>query len=372
MATKTKTILKNKCILIAGGGTGGHLFPALAIGEKLSEFGVNVIYFGSKYGIESKILKQMELNHFLLNIRGIQRGLDLKSIGKNLLLPFRIVTSIILAIKKIKQTNPVLVIGTGGYSAGIPLFCANLLKIPTLLHEQNSFPGITTRYFSKKAKVVCIANEDSKKSIKSNRIEFTGNPIRSDIKKIDTRVSRKEMNLDEEKFTIFFMGGSQGSMPINDHLLKNYNNYIDQNCQIIWQCGKHSFEKINSIIQHPDIHLKEFINKMDLAYSSASLVVCRSGAISLAELTACEKAMVLIPFPQAAGNHQFHNAKSLEKEKAAKVVLQNELKKGTLEKVVLDLKNNPEKIIEMEKQSKDCAILNSTDKILNHILEIAA
>ena len=153
MDTKTKTILKNKCILIAGGGTGGHLFPALAIGEKLSEFGVNVIYLGSNYGIESKILKQMELNHFLLNIRGLQRGLDLKSIGKNLLLPFRIVTSIILAIKKIKQTNPVLVIGTGGYSAGIPLFCANLLKIPTLLHEQNSFPGITTRYFSKKAKV---------------------------------------------------------------------------------------------------------------------------------------------------------------------------------------------------------------------------
>lgn len=368
----TKSILKNKCVLIAGGGTGGHLFPAMAIGEKLSEIGANVIYFGSKYGIESTILKQKDLNHFLLNIRGIQRGLDFKSIGKNLLLPFRLVVSIILALKKINQAKPVLIIGTGGYSAGIPLFCANLLNIPTLLHEQNSFPGITTRYFSKKAKIVCIANEDSKKYIKSNRIEFTGNPIRENIKKMDVRNSRKKMNLGEEKFTIFFMGGSQGSKPINDHLLNNYKYYINQNCQIIWQCGKHSFDKINSIIQHPDIHLKEFINEMDLAYSSASLVVCRSGAISLAELTVCEKAMVLIPFPQAAGNHQVHNAISLEKEKAAKVVLQKKLKDGILEEVVMDLKNNPEKIIEMEKHSKECAVTNSTDKIINHILEIAA
>ena len=358
--------------IIAGGGTGGHLFPALAIGEKLAKMGANVTYFGSKFGIESAILKQKKVNHFLLNIRGIQRGFDLKSIGKNLLFPFRFCFSILYALYIIKRTNPKIIIGTGGYSSGIPLFCAKILRIPMLLHEQNSFPGITTRFFAKKAKVVCIASEESKKYIKSSKLEFTGNPIRGNIKKLDAKIARKKMKLNEDKFTLFFMGGSQGSKPINEHLFENYKNYIDQNCQIIWQCGKLSYNNLNKSIQHPDIHIIDFIDEMDVAYSSASLVVCRSGAISLAELTACGKAMILIPFPQAAGNHQVFNAKELETKNAAKVVLQNELQHGKLEEIVMDLKNNPKKIIELENNSKACAIENATEQIINQIIGIAA
>lgn len=368
----SKLILNNKNIIIAGGGTGGHLFPAMAIGDKLEEYGANIIYFGSKYGIESTIHKEKQKKHYLLNIRGIQRGFDLKSIGKNILFPFRFCSSLIYTLKKINKSKPIIIIGTGGYSSGIPLFCARILRIPILLHEQNSFPGITTRYFSKKAKTVCIANKDSKKYINSDNIKFTGNPIRKSINKIDVNISRKKMKLDGNKFTLFFMGGSQGSKPINEHLMLHYKFYLEQNCQIIWQCGNNSYEKINAVIQHPDIHLKSFINKIDLAYSSASIVICRSGAISLAELTACGKAMILIPFPQAAGNHQEHNAFSLEKQNAAKVVLQSKLKSGLLEKIIMELKNNPEKIIELERCSARNAVLNATDKIVIHIMELAA
>jgi len=367
-----KSIIKNECILIAGGGTGGHLFPAMAIGEKLSLMGAKVLYFGSKFGIESDIFKNNNLDYKLLNIRGIQRGLDFKSIGKNILFPYRFILSFIIAFITIKKRKPRVVVGTGGYSSGIPLLCASILNIPTLIHEQNSYPGITTRYFSKKATKVCIAYENSKKFIQSNNFILTGNPIRDSIKKINSSIAKKKMNLDSNKFTIFFMGGSQGSKPINDYLIKNYNKYLDADCQILWQCGKHSIEELKVKISHPNIYLTAFIDDMGMAYSSANLVICRAGAISISELTACGKAMVLIPFPQSAGNHQLHNAQALEQENSAKVVLQENLHTGELENIIFELKNNPSQIIDLEKNALRIAKLNATDDIVTQILEIAA
>lgn len=368
----SKNYLENKCVIIAGGGTGGHLFPALAIGEKLTEIGADVFYFGSKFGIEARILKEKNLPHLLLNIRGIQRGLDFSSIRKNLLLPFRFLYSMVRAYKKFKQSKPSIVIGTGGYSSGIPLYCAKFLNIPIVLHEQNSYPGITTRIFAKKAEVVCIANEKAIQYLDTDNYKITGNPIRASIKKINQLDARKKMNLTDDKFTIFFFGGSQGSKPINDYLIENYQAFLKLNCQIIWQSGKHSYDKILKKVNHPDVHIKSFINQMDLAYSAASLVVCRSGAISIAELTAFGKAMILIPFPQAAGNHQEYNARALEEKKAAIVVLQKDLNSGILQEKVKDLIHNGEKIIELESNSKQNEIQDSTEKIVNHILEVAA
>jgi UDP-N-acetylglucosamine--N-acetylmuramyl-(pentapeptide) pyrophosphoryl-undecaprenol N-acetylglucosamine transferase len=366
-----KSIIENECIIIAGGGTGGHLFPAMAIGEKLSLMGANVLYFGSKFGIESDIFKNKKLDYKLLNIRGIQRGLDFRSIGKNILFPFRFIMSFIVAITIIKKRKPRVVVGTGGYSSGIPLLCASILNIPTLIHEQNSYPGITTRYFSKKATKVCISYENSKKFIDSNNIILTGNPIRSSIKKIDRSIALNKMNLEQNKFTIFFMGGSQGSKPINDYLIKNYKKYLDADCQILWQCGKHSFNELKGKITHPNIHLIAFIDDMEIAYSSASLVICRSGAISISELTACGKAMILIPFPHSAGNHQLHNAQALKAKNSSIVVLQENLPTGELENIVIDLKNKPSKLLNLEENSLKLAKLNATDEIITHILEIA-
>ncbi|MAJ44775.1 MAG: undecaprenyldiphospho-muramoylpentapeptide beta-N-acetylglucosaminyltransferase [Candidatus Marinimicrobia bacterium] len=368
----SKKHLNNKGIIIAGGGTGGHLFPALTIGAKLSEVGADVFYMGSKFGIEASLFKNKNLSYLLLNIRGIQRGLDLKSIGKNFLFPYRFIYSMLKAFMKIKRFKPSIVIGTGGYSSAIPLFCAKFLKIPIILHEQNSYPGITTRFFAKNAKVVCVANEKTKNYIESRNIKITGNPIRSSIRKINQSEAQNKMNLGTDKFTIFFFGGSQGSKPINDFLVRNYKFFLKLGCQLIWQCGQNSYEKIIKQVNHPDVHIKSFINQMDIAYSAASLVVCRSGAISIAELTAFGKAMILIPFPQAAGNHQEYNARVLEEKKAAIVILQKELNKGILQKTVKELVNSKNKIIEYEIQAKKNEIKNSTEKILKQIIEVAA
>ena len=361
---------KNKSIIIAGGGTGGHLFPALAIGEKLTEFGANVFYFGSKFGIESNILKNKKLPHLLLNIRGIQRGLDLKSIGKNLLFPFRFIYSTIIALVRIRKTKPSIVIGTGGYSSGIPLYCAKFLGIPYFLHEQNSYPGFTTRLFAKNAQLVFMGNQKAKDYLNIENYKITGNPIRYTINKMNQLDARKKLNLLENKFTIFFFGGSQGSMPINEYLISNYKSYIKLGCQLIWQCGENSYNRIVEKVEDPQVHIKSFINQMEVAYSAASLVICRSGAISLSELTAFGKAMILIPFPHAAGNHQEYNARALEEKNAAIIVLQKDLNSGILEEKVKNLIDNNDEIKKLEKYSKANSILNSTDNIVNQIMKI--
>ena len=181
-----------------------------------------------------------------------------------------------------------------------------------------------------------------------------------------------KMKLDKFKFTIFFMGGSQGSKPINDHLLKNYKKYLNKDCQILWQCGAHSIDYLSSMINHPNIHLTAFINDINFAYSSASLVVCRSGAISLAELTASKKAMILIPFPQSASNHQMFNANTMQNNKSALVVCQDKLKSGELEKLIFDLIKHPSKIKELEDNASNLAEKNATNKIIDQILELVS
>lgn len=362
----------DKCIIIAGGGTGGHLFPALAIGEKLVASGAKVYYFGSKYGIEKDILKKKKYPHLLLNIKGIQRGLNIFSITKNLWLTIRFLRSLFIALKIIRQKKPIIIIGTGGYSSGIPLFCASILNIPILLHEQNSYPGLTTRLFAKKARVVCVANKVAIKYLNSKQNIITGNPIRSSLIKIDKLIARKKMQLNKDKFTIFIFGGSQGSKPINEYFIRKYSSYINLNCQIIWQCGKKSYNDISRKINHPDIHLTAFIDQIDIAYSAASIVICRSGAISLAELTSFGKAMILIPFPESAENHQEHNARFLEQNSAAIVVLQKDLKTEKLFNKVHELISDNKKISELEKKAKQCSVKKSTNKIFKQIMDIAA
>lgn len=359
----------NKRFIIAGGGTGGHLFPALAIGEKLQLLGAKIHYVGSKYGIESQILPKKKLDHTLLNIRGISRHISIQSILRNILFPFRFVLSFIKSILLILNFKPDAVIGTGGYSSGLPLLSAVLLSIPTLIHEQNSFPGITTRKLASRVNAVCIATPDSEKYLGNTNFYVSGNPVRSSIKKVTKVEGCEFFNFDNDKPTLLVLGGSQGSKPINEHLKSHYSHYTNVGIQMVWQCGTTQMESLNSIQSHGLI-VTPFIDKIEMAMGMADVVVSRAGAITLSELAVCGKPMILIPYPQAAGNHQFHNAEYYALHGASITVQQDQLDTGKLEKTILQLFDNPDSLQDMAINASSLAVTDAVQNITGKIESI--
>ena len=321
------TILKNTNIIIAGGGTGGHLFPAFAIGDRLEKEGALITYMGSKYGIEKNYEKELKKNMYLLNIKGIHRGKNIKSILNNILFPIRFFISYFHAIIIVKKINPTIIIGTGGYSSGLPILAGKILKIKYILHEQNSYPGITTKYLSKGAEKVFISYESIKMNLLSDNWLFTGNPVRENLNKIDRNVACKKIGLNPNKKVLFILGGSQGSAPINLFFINHYKTFIKKNIQIIWQTGIPEFEKIRKNISNSQIVIKSFIKDMAIPYSCSDIVISRAGALAIEELKAFNKPMILIPYPQSANNHQKLNALELVEKNAAKLVEQNEMEK---------------------------------------------
>lgn len=357
-------------MIIAGGGTGGHYFPAQTLKESLIKIGVNIKYIGSQYGIESSLLNKNDPDITLLNIRGIQRHLNIKSIMINSLFPFRFLDSYIKSREIISDFKPHIVIGTGGYSSGIPLLAAIHKGIKTIIHEQNSYPGITTKKLMKKVDRVCISFEDVKYYLKGENILHTGNPIRSNINPIDKNQAKQSYDFDINKPVLAILGGSQGATIINQHFKNNLNKYIESNIQILWQCGNKDFENLKKSNKIPNVHIIPFTDSMDMFYSAADLIVSRSGALALSEMALLGKAMVLIPIPSSAGNHQFINAKSFQNINGAIVINQKSLQYGALEKAVLPLIHDLEKIKLMEQNSKKLGQPNATKKIIKIIMDL--
>ena len=358
-------------IIIAGGGTGGHLFPAIAIGEEIKERIPNaeIHFIGSTFGLESKVFPVKDLIHTLLPIRGLQRSINIRNILKNLLLPFRIIRCLIKVSSIYKDFKPRLVIGTGGYASAVPLFVAVTQnpKIPIILQEQNSFPGITTRWFAKKSSLICSAFNVFK-DVPDNEVILTGNPIRSTILNGKKEIAIKDFNLSENKKTLFIFGGSQGSRFLNDSLLKIVRKINFKNTQIIWQTGDKDFRKYNSLI-NKNLKIVPFINDMASAYALSDLVVCRSGALTLSELTACGKPSILIPFAAAAGNHQLKNAMALEKNKAAVIIEEKDLSNQILLSTINNLINNDATLKKMSKASKSLGNPHATKTIVDSLFE---
>jgi len=363
--------MNNIKVLIAGGGTGGHLFPAIAIGDTLKSLGVVVKYAGSKYGIEANILPKRNEQYLLLDIRGLQRSFSASAIAKNLLFPYRFIKSYFQSKRFIKSFNPDVVVGTGGYSSGLPLLVAHHLKKKTIIQEQNSFPGITTRKLAHNAKCICTAYEDASNFLNNDNVIITGNPVRRDMKVMEPIVARKSMEINENKPTMLIIGGSQGSRPLNNHFIKHFKLYANKGIQIIWQCGKLDYTTILSQVNHPNVFLYKFIHKMNIAYSSADVVISRAGALVLSEMTIMGKSMVLVPFPSAAGNHQYKNACSLTSKNAAELVEQHELQNGTLEKTIFNLFENTNKREMLSKNALKLAKTNATETITTKIMEVA-
>ena len=363
--------MSNMKILIAGGGTGGHLFPALAIGEEIlsRNSNVKIHYVGSLFGLESKVFPIKDVWHTLLPIRGIQRDLSLKSFLRNALLPIRILRSFYKTKNLINDFSPDIIIGTGGYASALPLLVASTKQknIPIILQEQNSFPGITTKWFAKRAKKICVAFKDNGSKTSDNMVH-TGNPIRKGLTKGNKSLGYKNFHFSKIYKTIFLFGGSQGSSYLNNILCQIIKKFENASIQVIWQTGDIEFGKYKKYISKK-IHVTPFINNMSEAYAISDLIICRSGALTISEITVCGKPAILIPFSHAAGDHQTKNAQVLVKSNAAKLISEKNLNKKNLLYTVMNLIHNEKALDEMSKASKAMGKPNATSKIVDHVLE---
>ena len=364
--------MKLERVIISGGGTGGHIFPAIAIADEIKERNpdIQILFVGAEGKMEMEKVPAAGYQIKGLQIVGLKRKLALS----NFLLPFKIIKSVLKARSIIKDFNPQVVIGVGGYASGPTLKAASMIGIPTLLQEQNSFPGKTNKLLAKKAKKICVAYDGLDRFFPAEKIVHTGNPTRKNM--VNTTNKRSEalehFKLDNDKKTILIIGGSLGARTLNESLV-NHMNQIKDDTQVLWQCGKLYFENLKDQLDGKlpeNIKLNQFIMRMDLAYAVADVVISRAGAISVSELCLVKKPTVLVPSPNVAEDHQTKNAMSLV-EKNAAIMIKDVEAKETLIPATLQLLEDKEK---MEQMSNAIALLgkpNATGEIVDQIESIA-
>lgn len=315
-------------VLMSGGGTGGHIYPAVAIADEIrrrfpdAEF----LFIGAEGKMEMEKVPQAGYKIVGLNIAGFDRGNLLKNIG----LPFKLISSLLKAKKIIKEFRPDFAVGTGGFASGPALYMAAKSGIPTFIQEQNSLPGKTNMINSARAKAVFTAYPGMEHFFRNTKTVFLGNPIRQSItEEMTTRKSaREKMGLDPDKLTILSVGGSLGSRTLNQGWLAHLDQVIAADYQLIWQTGKTDYQSIlreTENRQHRNLQIMEFIKNMELAYSAADVIVSRAGAIAISELAVAQKPVLLVPFPFAAEDHQTQNAQTLVDQNAAKMVKDSEM-----------------------------------------------
>jgi UDP-N-acetylglucosamine--N-acetylmuramyl-(pentapeptide) pyrophosphoryl-undecaprenol N-acetylglucosamine transferase len=315
--------------LFAGGGTGGHLYPAIAIAERLMELlkdkvQVEIRFVGTKRGLEYRIKDSLGYPLYLINVRGLARTFTLK----NLLVPFLLIGSLIKSYGLIKKFSPDIVVGTGGYVALPVLKAAAMNNVTTVLQEQNSFPGITTRKSAPHASRIYLGFEKAAEYLQTKgEIKVTGNPVRRTINQGDRAKAARRYNLDPEKKTILVMGGSQGARVINQAVTKNVKEgRPSDEFQLLWQTGKMDYKDVTaSVGEKAGRAIFPFATDMASVYALADVVIARAGAISLAELEACALPSILIPYLLAAGDHQTKNAEDFSARGYAKVIHEKDL-----------------------------------------------
>lgn len=367
-------------VAIAGGGTGGHIIPALAIAEALQRSvaeqsvftDVRFLFFGSDYGMETRLIPEAGFDLKTLPVRGLSRSLTFSGLRQNLLLPGRLAVSINRTNKSLRTFNPHILIGTGGYASAIPVRQALRNHIPVALQEQNSYPGMVTRLFATKAKQIFLNYEDAKRHLKGANTLITGNPVRQLSPISDKSQVADFFGLRPDQPTLFILGGSQGSRAINRHFVKKAPLYLEKlGMQILWQTGKTDFEFCQRHVgSNPRIKLLSFIKEMDKAYSLADLMVCRAGAMTLTEINHFGLPAILIPLPSAAANHQEFNARSQEKSGAARVVLESELAEGAFLPILTDIFTNRDHLIKMSEASKRLRKPEAAIEICEQIMRI--
>jgi len=356
--------MPNKYI-ISGGGTGGHIFPAIAIANEIKsrQPDAEILFVGAKDRMEMSKVPEAGYPIQGLWISGIQRKLTLK----NLLVPFKLIHSLATANKIISNFKPDVVIGVGGYASAAVLFAASRKKIPTLIQEQNSFAGITNKWLGKRVNKICVAYNGMQRFFPAQKIILTGNPVRSNLLKATTSQEEALINLglDPSKKTVLVTGGSLGARSLNEAIRWGIESILSADIQLIWQTGSFYFTEYKEIKQKGCLVL-EFIKEMDLAYAAADLVVCRAGALTLAEICVLGKASILVPSPYVTENHQTHNAMQLVNKNAALIVKDRDVV-SDLSNIIIQTLADTEKLQSLSTNSKQMGIPNATSLIVDEI-----
>ncbi len=359
-------------VIISGGGTGGHIFPAIAIANAIKKCRPNAdfLFVGAKGKMEMEKVPAAGYPIKGLWISGIQRKLTLQ----NLLFPLKLIYSLIVARKILTQYKPQIVIGTGGFASGPVLKIASNNNIPTLIQEQNSFAGITNKLLGKKVDKICVAYEGMDKFFPKNKILLTGNPVRQDVVDIEGKkeYGLKHFNLSPNNTTILVIGGSLGALTINESINLCIDKIADNNIQLVWQTGKAYFEtaKINTKkYSDKGIFCYDFIHQMDLAYAVADIVISRAGASSVSELCLVSKPCILIPSPNVAEDHQTKNAKALVDKNAAILIKDKDARHQLWDKIT-ELISNVDQQKALAENIAKLALNNSADVIAKEALAL--
>lgn len=356
--------MKTKFI-ISGGGTGGHIYPAIAIADELkvrfpdAEF----LFVGSKDRMEMEKVPQAGYPIRGLWISGLQRSLSLQNIA----FPLKLVSSLAKSNAILKEFKPDVAIGTGGYASAPLLRMASLKKIPSLIQEQNSYAGITNKWLSSTVKKICVAYDGMEKFFPAEKIRFTGNPVRQDL--LDISSKREEaiqfFKLDTKKRTLLVLGGSLGSKRINELIEKSMTLFEKHNLQVIWQCGKF-YEEVYKEKGNENVKVYAFLNQMDLVYAAADFIISRAGALSVSELCLVGKPVIFIPSPNVAEDHQTKNAQSVSEKDAALLIRENELD-SSFEMKFSELVSSEEMQKNFSNNIKKLAKPNATKDIVEEI-----
>ncbi len=360
-------------ILVSGGGTGGHIFPAVAIANGIKKRipDANILFVGAKGRMEMEKVPAAGYEIEGLWISGIQRKFSLK----NLIFPFKLISSLLKSRRIIRKHKPDAVVGTGGYASGPLLYVAASKKIPTLILEQNSYPGITNKLLGKKVDKICVAYESLKKYFPEDKIVITGSPIREEINhlKVNREEGIRHFGLDPKKTTLLVIGGSQGAQKINKAIAENLDKIVAGNTQLIWQTGPFCMKAANVSVdmakKQETVKVVDFITRMDMAYAAADLVISRAGAIAIAEIVAVDKPAIFVPLPSAAEDHQTKNAMALVKGKAAVMIPENELDEK-LPTVISELMEYESNRLVMVQNLKRFKHPEATEKIVDEIMNM--
>ena len=362
-------------VIVTGGGTGGHIYPALAIAEKFKEINPNteILYVGNVEGIEKDIVPNAGYDFKMVTARWF----DEKTPSEFVKTSFAVVKGINESKKIIKEFKPDVIIGTGGFVCVPMLLAGKLMKCPTYIHEQNAYPGLANRFLERAVNNIFLGFDDAREFFKMpGKLIDAGNPVRKSFFTITKKEARERLGIPQDDFVVFTFGGSIGSMQINEiafELLEIFNGH--EGVSMIVGTGKWMHKKAMELLETKNIEVKEnirvksYIDNMDLHLLACDLVICRSGALSVAETTVCGKAAIFVPFPEATGNHQYYNAKAVADKGGAILIEEKDLVLEDVVKEVLSLKNNPDKLKAMSMASRACAPDKALDIICGKIIE---
>jgi len=365
-------------ILVAGGGTGGHLFPAIAVADEIRvmEPDAQITFIGTRGKIEARVVPERGYPFVSIWISGFKRTVSFE----NVLFPLKVIVATMQSFFLIRRLKPDVVVGTGGYVCGPVVYVASLLGIPTLIHEQNSYPGITTRVLAGRVREVHISFEGTRRYLRrADNVKLSGNPTRAAIGTIGRSEGASAFELDPEKKTLLVVGGSLGAASINRAVLRSLPDLLEARIQLIWQTGDADFESINTEVERLGgasqkrgcaVRVYAFIDRMEYAYGACDLALCRSGAMTVAELTRAGVPSVLVPYPYAAAGHQAENARAIVEAGAAALINDNELN-GTLLATVTGLFREPHQLTRMGERARSLAVPDASRTMARTVIQLA-